>query len=305
MAISTTITQYIENIDITYPIAGQDNNSQGFRSNFNNIQAALTATYAIVANQEDEIAALGLQLGTISTQNIRADIVTGTNIVQALNELIIGTTNVVTTGDNYYTVVTMAGAGAGGVKAAGDVALLHNTVVHNVTEQNPDHSTLIMDSVQGILVGATFSITDKSSASHSSAVSNVDNVANTITINPAINALLLNAGDPGIPTTFNNPFPAGQYDIQTQLSNLSVSSSNSTSALQIIANNTGTRLHNIDSAIAGLGTMSSQNSNNVSITGGTINSLTVTSLGSNAYNTKYIQGSQPSGGVNGDIWYQI
>lgn len=54
-----------------------------------------------------------------------------------------------------------------------------------------------------------------------------------------------------------------------------------------------------------LGTMATQNSNNVSITGGTINSLTVTSLGTNGYGTRTVSASSPTGGADGDIWYQI
>jgi microcystin-dependent protein len=38
---ASTITNYSHNIDIHYPIAGLDNNSQGFRTNFANIQSAL------------------------------------------------------------------------------------------------------------------------------------------------------------------------------------------------------------------------------------------------------------------------
>ena len=54
-----------------------------------------------------------------------------------------------------------------------------------------------------------------------------------------------------------------------------------------------------------LGSMSSQNSTSVSITGGTINSLTVTSMGTNSYGTKTVSSSSPTGGSDGDIWYQI
>ena len=38
---ASTITNYSHNIDTHYPIAGLDNNSQGFRTNFANIQSAL------------------------------------------------------------------------------------------------------------------------------------------------------------------------------------------------------------------------------------------------------------------------
>jgi hypothetical protein len=54
-----------------------------------------------------------------------------------------------------------------------------------------------------------------------------------------------------------------------------------------------------------LGTIASQNANNVTITGGTINSITVTTIGSNATGTKTISASAPAGGSSGDVWYQI
>jgi hypothetical protein len=58
-------------------------------------------------------------------------------------------------------------------------------------------------------------------------------------------------------------------------------------------------------ATGALGTISTQNANNVSITGGNINSLQVTSLGSNGFGTRTISTSAPSGGNDGDIWYQV
>jgi hypothetical protein len=222
MAISTTITQYISNIDIKYPVAGQDNNSQGFRSNFGNIQAALTATYAVVADLDDRVATLDHQLGAITTLNIRADIVTGTNIVQALNQLIIGTTNVVTTGDNYYTVVSMDGAGAGGIKAAGDVALLHNTVATTINYTGPSNTSrydwIGFSNTKGILNGSTFNIgpnlytiTDTTYLLTANTASTYPNVIETDASDVVNNP---------VSVTISNPFPAGQYDVQTSIHNL-------------------------------------------------------------------------------------
>jgi len=215
MAISTTITRYISNIDIKYPVAGQDNNSQGFRSNFGNIQAALTATYAVVADLDDRVTTLDHRVGAITNQNIRAEIVTGTNVVQALDQLIVGTTNVLTVSDNFYTRVSMDGAGAGGIKAAGNIALLHNTVVHNAFDAKQDTSLLYLDSVTGILPGSTFTI-----KGNNSTCTSVDSVNKTISFAPPINPKLFNVGDPAVSVTFNNPFPAGQYDVQTSIHNL-------------------------------------------------------------------------------------
>lgn len=69
-----------------------------------------------------------------------------------------------------------------------------------------------------------------------------------------------------------------------------------------------------------LGTMANQNANGVSITGGsvtgttlnnntitggTINALATTSIGTNSFGTRTVSTSAPTGGVDGDVWYQI
>ena len=56
-----------------------------------------------------------------------------------------------------------------------------------------------------------------------------------------------------------------------------------------------------------LGTMASQNANNVSITGGTISGTTVNgnTVGSNSVGARTVSAASPSGGSDGDIWYQV
>lgn len=44
----------VNNIDINYPIQGQDNNSQGFRSNFNAIRTALTVAKSEITSLETD-----------------------------------------------------------------------------------------------------------------------------------------------------------------------------------------------------------------------------------------------------------
>lgn len=71
----------------------------------------------------------------------------------------------------------------------------------------------------------------------------------------------------------------------------------------------------IDTATAALGTMSTQSASSVAITGGTmsgvaittgsINSLTTASLGTNAYGTRTVSTSSPTGGSNGDVWFKV
>lgn len=72
----------------------------------------------------------------------------------------------------------------------------------------------------------------------------------------------------------------------------------------------------VANGIGGLGTVAYQNANNVTITGGTfsgnvsiaggtINSLNVTSIGNNSFGARTVSTSAPVGGNDGDIWYQI
>jgi hypothetical protein len=63
----------------------------------------------------------------------------------------------------------------------------------------------------------------------------------------------------------------------------------------------------VTAATGSLGTMSTQNASAVAITGGTITGTTVNTVtvGSNASGTKTISTSTPTGGSDGDIWYQV
>lgn len=63
----------------------------------------------------------------------------------------------------------------------------------------------------------------------------------------------------------------------------------------------------VTAATGSLGTMSSQNANNVAITGGTITGTTVNgnTVGSNSVGARTISSSSPTGGSSGDIWYQV
>ena len=60
-------------------------------------------------------------------------------------------------------------------------------------------------------------------------------------------------------------------------------------------------------ATGSLGTMSIQNSNNVSITGGSLSNVLINTfaVGSNATGTKTVSTSAPTGGNDGDVWYQV
>ena len=57
----------------------------------------------------------------------------------------------------------------------------------------------------------------------------------------------------------------------------------------------------------GLGTMSSQDSDDVEITGGSIAGTTVNTftVGSNSVGARTVSTSSPTGGSDGDIWYKV
>jgi len=63
----------------------------------------------------------------------------------------------------------------------------------------------------------------------------------------------------------------------------------------------------VQSKVGTLGTMSTQNANAVAITGGTLAGVTVggATIGTNASGTKTVSTLDPSGGVNGDVWYKV
>ena len=63
----------------------------------------------------------------------------------------------------------------------------------------------------------------------------------------------------------------------------------------------------VDAEVSGLGTISTQDADSVSITGGTIADTTVNSVtvGTNAAGARTISTSAPSGGSSGDVWYRV
>jgi len=73
----------------------------------------------------------------------------------------------------------------------------------------------------------------------------------------------------------------------------------------------------VQATVGSVGTMASQNANAVAITGGTIAGVAISgatiasstigglTLGTNGTGTKTISTSTPTGGSDGDIWYQV
>jgi len=76
---------YPNNIDITYPVAGQDNDTQGFRTNFQNIQSNFyTAASEITALQANVTV---LKNGTFSNSISVTGNITATGTLTVYNAL--------------------------------------------------------------------------------------------------------------------------------------------------------------------------------------------------------------------------
>ena len=67
---TSTLTNYSNNIDISFPLPGQDNDSQGFRTNFTSIKNALQVASVEITDLQlsnkdlqDQIRAIKQHLG--------------------------------------------------------------------------------------------------------------------------------------------------------------------------------------------------------------------------------------------------
>jgi len=61
--LNTTVSNYINNINVNFPVAGQANSTEPFRTNFANIQAALTGI-------EQGVETLGVQYSELNSGEI-------------------------------------------------------------------------------------------------------------------------------------------------------------------------------------------------------------------------------------------
>jgi len=141
--------------------------------------------------------------------------------------------------------------------------------------------------------------------------------------NTDINGININEGCP--PSTINNSIRELMAQLKNMItgadgdsmvvgSNLTVNGTttltgNATAPTQTSTDNS-TKIATtayVQTKTAALGTMSTQNANAVAITGGTLAGVTVggATIGTNASGTKTVSTSDPSGGVNGDVWYKV
>lgn len=164
---ASTITNLINTINVAFPIAGQDNDSEGFRTNFNIIQQSLLAT-------ESEIESLQSTLSTLGG----AVYVTATHIV-AIEDVTIGG-DVITVDSNHNLVVTANGM-------SGTIVMRPNTVTafgaYGLTDSvtSVTTGTFAVDDVRNIQIGATITFPNVAGLR---TVTVVDPASNYITVTP-------------------------------------------------------------------------------------------------------------------------
>lgn len=194
MATINTSSIYIEQIGISYPVAGTDNSSQGFRDNFRNIKLALSSI------QQD---ASDLKGGIFNTEQIT-----------------IGT-NTYSTGTNIHDMfATIVATDA----SVGNVALLPNQITVNITAAtvadvlgNTTATIFPVTSTKGIFPGATFTFLNQDVIFTVSSVT-----SSTVTTTPAFEVA---SPVPNQSVTFTNPPFADQPVVATMSSTVPSSTS--------------------------------------------------------------------------------
>jgi hypothetical protein len=143
----TSALKYITNIDASFPKPGQDNPSQGFRSNFANIQQALSNLNSYM----DSLAA--------TTLNIVAPSITATQTLTVFDKLRIGNTNSVYASVIGYNDIVITGKNSDGTDGAGSIPLFLNVIgVGRVSYGADGNGSYFVSNtpIDKIITGATF-----------------------------------------------------------------------------------------------------------------------------------------------------
>jgi hypothetical protein len=164
---ASTITNLINTINVAFPVAGQDNDSEGFRTNFNIIQQSLLATESEIETIQNTVNSLG---NTVYT--------TATHLV-ALQDVKIGT-DVISVDPNYNLIVTANGkSGAIVMRPTTVTAYGAYALTDSVTSITT--GTFAVDNVRNIQVGATLTFPGVAGLR---TVTVVDPASNYITVTP-------------------------------------------------------------------------------------------------------------------------
>lgn len=306
--------------NIPYTFANQSGNIPlaELDANFANVKASADTAIYVTGSNQSNITSLGTLTslsvsGNTSLVNLNA---TNANITNFYSGNITGTVRTAAQPQITSLGILTGLQVDGNTVLNGTLTMSSNAVIGNLTVSNQFLSSGNATVGGNLLVLGNATIQGTTTTYNSTAVS-VNNltitVGNNVSTSAAINGAGLNAGNPTVAyirysDTYQGWNTANNFVIGGNLfvSNanvpgilLSSTPANATSNTQVA---TTAFVHNL---VGTLGTMASQNANSVNITAGSINSLSVGLLGTNGYGAKTISTSVPSGGSDGDIWYQI
>ena len=128
---TSTVTNYSNNINVTFPIAGVVNSSQGFRDNFSNISNAFTVA-------SSEISDLQLYVDSLLNTPYLGNNLTGFNV------------------NGYVTATTFVGTLTGDVNATN--VTVNNGIIQNITSNLISVSTI---TIAGSSTSASISMSDR------------------------------------------------------------------------------------------------------------------------------------------------
>lgn len=240
--------------------------------------------------------------GNVTTGILSATTVSGANITASGNATVTGNIaggNVIATANVISGNITTTGQiVATGNIAGGNIAVTNNVVISgNLTVTG----NATVNGTTTTINSQTLNISDKDVvvANNVSTSALIDG-AGILAGNPTVSSLVYSHANLGWGTA-NNFNIGGNLNVTGAA--FATTPGNATSNTQIAT--TAFVQNVVVNATGSLGTMSTQDASNVAITGGNINSLAVTSLGSNGFGTRTISNTAPSGGNDGDIWYQV
>jgi len=202
---TSTITNLINTIDVQFPVAGQNNDSQGFRDNFNIIQSALLSTESEIETLQTDVAVL--QANALNT--LTFFVATSTHIV-ALQDVTIGS-NVLSTNTDHSTIIS-AGGGSGNIVLTENK--ISTTIIDYLATNATTATVIYLLSTEDIFVGATFTV---GTTQYTVTTVNSDN---SITMTPfMVISDVSTVISAHTPVTFTNPFIPGQTSVTELISN--------------------------------------------------------------------------------------
>lgn len=178
---TSTVTNHSNLINSAYPIAGQANNTQGFRDNFSYIQNSLNVASDEITRLQNAILGTGSLNEIVLVANTSSDLTTATFTVNNGSLFIDGVNNITFIG-NLTTTSTFVGP--------------------IISNSNAYASTFTFTTIDNISIGSSFKFFSTETTVHS--VTDINTLTNEITVDPFDPLELIGNINSGTVITFTN-----------------------------------------------------------------------------------------------------